>query len=281
MDKVRLGFVAAAVVLAANVLVLATGAASDGDDVSTATTAPVVAPGVPGETVPGADVGATDTTAAPAAAGETTTSAATSATQPAGGATTTLPPDEGPTMPAPGRYTYNVSGSSSLGQVPPQATILLERLSDTDQRETAESPQGNTVQVNRYTADAVLLVSLDLQALGKSFRPNPPVAFTPLPPEVGRSWEWTMSSTDSSITIHHLSTITGTEVVTIAGQPVDSFVVQTRLELSGQAQGRIDVTTWASPAHGLGVRTHTVTSVTYILPITSDITSTLVSLNPS
>ena len=216
---------------------------------------------------------ATDTTAV--AVGETTTAPPVTEAQP----TETAPPETTPapvqrTMPAPGSYTMNVSGSEN-GQFP----FTVEQLNATDQRLTSYSEMGATVQENRYTPTGVLLLLLDLGQLGR-FAPNPPVLFAPVPLELGAHWTWTMSS-DRGTRIDHESTVSAFEQVTIGGRPVATFVIDTTLNVTGNIRASITVTSWASPEYAMAVRTHQVVSVSFPLSFDSDTTSELASLDPA
>ena len=277
VQSARIGLVAALLVLAADVVVLATGAASDDDAASaTSTTTSTVAVGAP--TLPGETTLPTDTTAGP---GESTTAPPVTdaqTTTTAAGPGAPASPDEpvARTMPAPGRYTLNVTDNRS-GAVS-QASFAVQQLNATDQRQTSQTPEGTTVQDMRYTGSGVELLYLDLAGV-KQFQPTPPVLFAPVPPSIGDSWEWQMVSTDGRTTVEHQSTVTTFERITVAGRSIPTFVVETTLDLSGGGvNGTVTVTTWASTDYTMAVRTHQVVS---ILLASSDTTAELVSLDPT
>jgi hypothetical protein len=187
-----------------------------------------------------------------------------------------------------GSYRHHALGSATInGSAQPvdmETTTLIEDISPTDQRVTASGgQQGSTVQVMRFSADKVELVSLEMKgALNKRFEPSPPALFAPVPAVVGRSWSWDATSTDKVTHIHQASRIDRTEQVSVGGQTVDVFVVETDLTITGDIKATGHITSWVSPAYKVPVRTHSTLKGSYAtFTFASDVTSDLLSLRPS
>jgi hypothetical protein len=280
VQRARLAAAAAALVIAADVAVLVTGAASSDDDIDTATattsaaaaTSTVAVTTADGATTRVVDGVSGSTTALPGPGdGSTTTTA---------GSTPGDPPDDTRSLPVPGRYDERVTGTVNGQPAPPSQTLVVEQLSATDQRHVVERDDGRSEQVLRDAGAEVLLVSIDLGV--KQFVAEPPVRFTPVPLEVGQTWGWDLTSTDGATHLRQDSRVSRTEQVTVAGTAVDTFVVETVLVLSGDLDGTIAITSWASPRHGIAVRTHQVSDVRFgLVRFTADTVSELTSLTPA
>lgn len=187
-----------------------------------------------------------------------------------------------------GRYTYRVSGSSTFGttkqELPPSATLTVTNLSERDQRHVLSAGDAETTSSYRFTDAAVLLLSLKTAQGGvtKEFRPQPPVVYAPLPPTVGERWHWKIRSTDGATTVEQTSRVVRTERRTVGGTVVDTYVVETVVTLSGDINATTRQTSWATPTHGLVVRTEQTTNGTFgALSFSSRSTSQLASLRPA
>ncbi len=279
--RARVLLFAAMAVLAADVVVLATGTADDGGAEIAATGTTTLAPAGPAATVdPNAATTTpstgTDSTAPPSVDETTTTAAGGGASAPPAGPATR-------TMPLPGRYAQSVSGTANGQQVPSQASFTIEQVDETDQRQVTDTPQGPMVQVLRYTPSEVLLVSLELPGIGR-FAPNPAVRYAPVPGAVGETWTWEITSTDGRSTLAQSSAITRTEQVVIAGETVDTVVGETTLTFNSPGlSGTIQLHSWVSPLYVIAVRTRQVANASYygIPAFASDTTAELVSLSPA
>jgi hypothetical protein len=191
-----------------------------------------------------------------------------------------------------GTYQFHTTGHATLNGSPQdidtQSPSKVEDLNDTDQRTTAGGPQGEQIQVLRYSSDKVELVSLELKgAVSKTF--NGPVLLTPVPSSVGQTWNWSMQSTDTDptkkTTITQSSRVDRTETVVVGGQSVDVFVIETDITFSSPAtdlNGTGHLTNWVSPAYRMAVKTHSTLKGTYAaFSFDSDVTSDLLDLRPS
>jgi hypothetical protein len=246
-----------------------------GTAVTTADGTPAV-PGQPGDPGTAASTGAAEGDSDGGAAG---------GEDGGGGPAPTEVTESGRVLPEPGRYTLNVTGTSTLNgtaqAVPPTAEFVVEQLDDDRQRHRSPDPQGDTVQTLRVTPTALLLERMDLPA-GKSFVPPEPVQYAPIPVTVGALWTWSMRSTDGRTTLDHRSLVSGQESITVAGEQIETFVVETVLTLSGDLRGTISFTSWQSTKYGLVARRHTITDVSLgLFRLTGDTTAELASLTPS
>jgi hypothetical protein len=232
--------------------------------------------------------GASTSTPGAGSDGGTTTTSNTGGGPTNGGNAGTGDDDSGYQRAAQGTYTFRVDGSFTFGttkqSLPPTARLTVENLNATDQRHTLSSDDSETVSVFRLAATALRLVSLSTTQSGvaKEFRPDPPVAFAPIPLAVGDTWQWTITSTDGKTKVHQSSKVLRTERRTIGGTAVDTFVVQTTVTISGDLNATTNQTSWVSPAHGIQVRTEQTTKGSFgTLTFTSSSTSELTSLQPS
>lgn len=140
----------------------------------------------------------------------------------------------------PGSYTYDVKGkaSASNGQsedINGTATLKVAAPAGSTQRSTLSSEQNSTEQDLVFTSGGILLARLKVNSqMGAiEFRPAKPVLAMPSPPTTGRTWSWSMTSTDGKTKADYSGRITGTERVTIGGVAVDTVVVESTLKLSG------------------------------------------------
>lgn len=169
-------------------------------------------------------------------------------------------------VPAAGRYRFHVSGTETgaapSGRVDESSDQVVERVSGTTVRLTDDS------QVVRleYRPGVIHLTELDITVPGfnRRFVAAPPVLYAPYPAESGRSWQWRLKSTDpgTNTSITQESVARGVEQIKVAGAVADTFVVETLVTFSGDANGTVRLTTWTDPARGLAVRVHRVTDLT-------------------
>jgi hypothetical protein len=193
------------------------------------------------------------------------------------------------TMPLPGTYTLATAPGSKASingapqAVPAQSQMLIEQLSETDQRVTSPGSAGDFVAQLRYAPAEVDLVSLTFGP--KSFQPDPPVMFAPVGAPQGTTWQWSCSSTDGKTTIAAAGRTVGTETLTVAGQSVDTEIVDLVLTLTGDVVGTLRLTLWVRPGDHLPVRQHQVTDISdstkLVFHLTSDVTAQLVDLSPT
>lgn len=228
------------------------------------------------------DAGATDSDSASAASGANGDSPVVGSDQGQSGDQGTASNADAPVPPGlkpfAGKYRYQLTGQGA----PTEIVIAIEDLSDTDQRNTTPGSggQGDSIQTLRYLSDQVELESLEMKgAFAKTF--NGPVMLAPVPANVGATWDWTLTSTDHLTTVTQSSRYDRTETLTVGGQSVDTFVVETDIKISGDVNATGHLTTWVSSLYKLSVKIHSVLNVTTPVQINSDTTSDLLDLRPS
>ncbi len=232
--------------------------ASEGDDASVTT-----------------EVGATSSTAVDgsaetvvAAGGSATTAPAGTSGTPAGATATTAAPgaaaDNGAQPTPAGAYRYKVTGSSKLGAGPAQpidmvSTTRVEHLGGGMVRQTSEDQQS----VMQWTDGAILLHTLDLTRSGfeRHFEAKPPVQYAPIPLAPGQQWGWSLTATGQPTTVRQDSRVDRLETITVNGAAVQAIVVVTKITLSGDVSGTIDLTQWVDTADGLPKRIHAKTNI--------------------
>jgi hypothetical protein len=140
---------------------------------------------------------------------------------------------------------------------------------------------GSQVTTLRFSSDKIELLSLEMKgALNKTF--NGPVLYSPVPFTVGQAWEWTLVSTDNLTHVTQKSRIDREENLTVGGQTVETYVLETDLTISGDVNGSGHLTSFVSPEYKLPVRSHSTLDATYAtFHVVSDITSDLLDLRPS
>ena len=269
-------------------VVLAGACGGDDDDDESSTKA-----GNTSETTASTDTtvaGDTSTTAVPAGGGGTATTAkrGSTATTRAGAApgqpapTSPPPPAQpGVKFAAPGKYTYDVAGTSPLGQ-PGPAQLTVDPPNGADQRSVLSSNQGSTEQILRQQTDATYLVLLKTAQPAEEFRPNPPVLAAPQPAPVGKTWSWTMTSVDGDTTVKSDFRVTGNETVAIGGEQVPTIVVEATITINSPSIAAVDKRTmWISDNYRLIVKQRDVVDTTKPFASHSDITATLRSTKPA
>lgn len=172
--------------------------------------------------------------------------------------------DSGPQPPPAGAYRYHVTGSSKLGAGPAQpmdmeSTTQVEHLGSGMVRQRSE----DQVAVMQWTGSSILLHSLDLTRSGfeRHFEAKPPVQYAPIPLAPGQQWGWSLTATDKPTTVRQDSRVDRLETVTVNGAPVRAVVVVTKITLSGDVSGTIDLTQWVDTADGVPKRTRAVTNI--------------------
>jgi hypothetical protein len=238
------------------------------------------------------DAGATDTTAAggsgtgadqSAGAGDQSSDAGGGGDQ---GGNTDAPVPPG-LKPFTGTYQYHVVGDGSLNNSPQhidtQSPTVIEDISETDQRITQSGGQtGDQITVVRYTGTQIQLVSLQLTAINKTFQGPQPVEYIPLNAAVGTTWQWTIDSTDHLTHLKQSSRLDRDEQVTVNGQTVDTFVVETDITLTGDVNATGHLTSWGSTLYKVVVQAHSTISGTYAaFSFSGDTMATLNDLRPT
>lgn len=257
------------------------------DNPAVATTAPHSTTAAKPGTKPGAKPGQTT---APGG------SHATASTAPGGSHSTSAPAGK-PTAPgstAPGSYTYDTKGKATVDAFPPSdaagtQTLKVDKPSGANQHSSLGGDQGGgTEQDVTHRTDGTYLVRLVINSpMGrKEFHPTSPVLGIAKPEQVGRSWSWSMTSTDGKTKADYSAKYVKQEDVTIGGTVVHAWVIESTLKISGDLDVTEHSTTDYDSTRLLDIRHHATQSgkITYQgTPHTfsSDTTSTLRSVRPS
>ena len=241
-------------------------------------------------TVPGGPVGS-----APPASPAATAKARAKAAAATGPATTAAPKAASAAaaarlQPAPGAYPLRISGTSSVGgtatAVPSSGSLVVESRGSDQQHRTVGVP-GDLVLVQRATAAGVDLVSFSLTAGSTtlSFAPPAPLPFVRTQPG---SWNWSVQSTDRTVTLNQTATVTSAGSVNVGGAQVPAVTVHRVFNVSGATvSGMVRLTSTVSLVDRLPLVQHQVINVTgkalgglVSKTIASDTTAALTSTSP-
>lgn len=252
-----------------------------------------------------ATTSSTEAGAGPAsAAGGSTTSAPGSATTKAGassspgGQGTPQPAgNAGPTPATPGTYTYDQSGSTTIGgssqPVPAQGTEVIDAPTSTGSGTWTQvwhayldphQPPSDTTFAFSPTAVAVasevMRASYGGQTASFSCTFSPPVPVIGWPLRVGYSFSG--SGDCGSFTVSLSGQITGTHTVTLDGSPITTYVVEATYTTKGQVNSTTTETDWFDPGSRLDVHMASDTKGSYgAFPFEVQSTRDLVSEHPS
>jgi hypothetical protein len=215
----------------------------------------------------------------------------------AGGATTSTTAAKANTsksgvrLAAPGSYTYDRTGtmhSSVFGDQSLDGPITLKidppANNGTEQHAATTAPEGSNEQTIRLLDEGAYFTQLKQTRSGisKEFLPNPAVLALPNEATPGRTWSWTVTSTDGGTTLNASFKVERTETLTIGGRRIDTTVLTVVLKTTGDIEATITSTNWVSLAKSLIVRADDksdgrVGSITF----NSQSTQTLRSTDPS
>ncbi len=223
------------------------------------------------------DTGEVDTSAAEGASTETTVKEQTSG----GGkttVTTTAPAkvkDDTAGLPAAGTYRFHTTGTSKFGAQPStkvdeETVTTVTHLGGGRLKQASEEQEA----VLEWTDSAVLLHTLDFKTPGfeRHFEAKPPVQYAPLPLTVGKAWKWKLTAQGYPTTLAQDSRVDRVETITVSGKKYDTTVIITKITLSGDVSGTIDLTQWVDTSTNTPVRTHAKTDIT-TFTFSSDTTS--------
>lgn len=224
-------------------------------DGSNTTLAPAGAPTAPNATGTGQGATAGGAGAGAAGAGATTTTAKSSS----GGSNTNA---AGAGKAAPGTYTYNRTGKANSNVFGDQSldgpvSLKVDPPNGDEQRAVQSSSEATIEQVLRFLPEGAYITFLKQtnRGLSKEFRPNPAVLAIPADPAVGRTWSWTVTSSDGATTLNAGFKVERNETLNIGGEQVPTVVVSIVLTTSGDIEMTTNQTRWISTAKGLTVRT--------------------------
>lgn len=189
----------------------------------------------------------------------------------------------------PGTYTYNRTGKASATGFGEQSldgpvSLKVDPIANGEQRSLESSSEGEVEQVLRLLPEGAYftLIRQSTTGFNKEFRPNPPVLAVPTAPAVGRTWSWTVTSTDGKTTINASFKVDRKENLTIGGEQVSTVVLVVNLKASGDITLNSTQTNWVALSKGLSVRIDEVADGTISgVPVHSESSQTLQSTRPS
>jgi hypothetical protein len=193
----------------------------------------------------------------------------------------------GASFTAPGTYTYDSHGTITAGtprKVDGTAELKVDKPSGNKQHSSLGGEQSATEQDVLHLSTGTYLARLLLNTGGQSkeFRPAKPVLGHPRPAAIGRSWSWTMTSTDGKTHASYAAKVVRRETLTIGGTKVDTWVIDSTLKLTGDLTYTDHESTWYDEKRLLQVKTHAQGSGSFGgIAFTTDTTSTLRSVKPS
>lgn len=177
----------------------------------------------------------------------------------------------GPLQPTPaGTYRYDTDGRTEFSggfsgtrELPAVTTLEVDPPEGTDQRSVRDmrGDDGNgsvTETVLRFTDRGLFLVSLKTTTTfsgitqSRHFRPSDPPQVSDADPEPGETHTFRLR--DGETTADVTVTIVRREQVSAAGRRLDSLVVDTHTEVSGDVTGSSDSTSWLDPERRLLLR---------------------------
>ncbi|HVE74652.1 MAG TPA: hypothetical protein VNA30_06125 [Mycobacteriales bacterium] len=186
----------------------------------------------------------------------------------------------------PGGYTYDVSGTYTVGTpraFKGEATLQVDPPAGSQQHAVLESDFGRIEHdvEHRSTGTYGLRLLLTTAAFSKEFRADPAVLLVPEPAPRGRTWSWTALSEDGKTRATYSAAAEGEETLTIEGRPTRCVVIRSTLRLTGDVDYTARSRTSWSAAHRLAVREATQGSGSYSgTPFASDTTSVIRSVRP-
>jgi hypothetical protein len=192
---------------------------------------------------------------------------------------------------APGHYAYDVTGSEVIG--PPGSPAVP--VSDTSQL-VADPPANGSqhwawdskFESAEYqfsflpTGITISFLNLTNPAFSKDFDASPPVSLWKGSARPGDTWQWALDSRDHKTHIDVHLTFQGTEVRQTPSGSVDTVVLHSLIEITGDQRFTMDRTMWLSPAYSLFVHVHDVVDGTMNgVPVHDDITNAIQALTPT
>lgn len=189
----------------------------------------------------------------------------------------------------PGTYTYNRTGKASATGFGEQSldgpvSLKIDPVANGEQRSLESSSEGEVEQVLRLLPEGAYftLIRQSTTGFNKEFRPNPPVLAVPTAPAVGRTWSWTVTSTDGKTTINASFKVDRKETMAIGGEQVSTVVLVVNLKASGDITLNSTQTNWVALSKGLSVRIDEVADGTIGgVPVHSESSQTMQSTKPS
>jgi len=138
-------------------------------------------------------------------------------------------------------------------QLVPTATLAVDALNSSDQRQVLTFGEVVVEQLVRYANDGVYLVSMKANEAGggEEYRPAEPLLTAPSGAEVGRTWSWQVPSTDGDSTMKVDYKVASTELRKVGNESIGTSVVEATTVVTG-ADGVITSrqVLWTSERHG-------------------------------
>ena len=190
---------------------------------------------------------------------------------------------------APGTYQYTVNGTfesllTGTQTVPPSATLRVDAPTPAGQHQMLFRSDESTEQVSRFQPDGTYLTELrlDTSAVAKEFHADPAVLLIPVSASAGKTWDWTLHSTDGATTLQATVRVLRGESITIGGKAEPAVVVDAVLTATGDVSFKTEQILWGSPRYKLLLRQDETSDGRYrAVSFHSHSTSVLKSVHPS
>lgn len=241
------------------------------DTSTTSTTATTEMPDRTGEPAPNSD-----TSPVSSPDGDATGSSATSVTTPASPVTAAPTATAGVYAPPPGRYVYDVSGTTETTgltttkeQAPPTSTDDIRvsdepaamRMTVITRDEGQDSSQEIVAAVTATEARLVRLSYRPGTGLDYSVNPDPSALLARMPYTDGDTWEIAWNDPSTGISGVGTGTVERRETITTPAGSFDTVLVAVTQRLRGTVTGTLTVRSWIDPATGVQPRQHVVTDL--------------------
>jgi hypothetical protein len=188
---------------------------------------------------------------------------------------------------APGTYTYDDSGTVTAGtphDASGTSTFVVDPPADGKQHSKQGDDRGSTEQDVVVRPGGLYLARLLISnpSFTKDFHPAEPVILAPTPATPGRTWSWTLKSTDGKTTASVSARVVRQETVRIGGEQIATSVVESTMRLTGDISYTQQMQSWFDQAHLLSVKEHSKGSGTVSgFQFTTDITRVMRSVHPA
>jgi hypothetical protein len=192
-----------------------------------------------------------------------------------------------------GLYKYHQSGQSTTAgskqAAPAEGTLLVDpaQADGTQVTHQVVDPNGSSTDTTyRFGGDGMFIARRIMhnraggQAIDFTCTFSPQLPAPPWPPVVGKAFEGDANC--DGFTVHVSGRTTGTRTVSLDGVSVQTYVVESTIDTTGQLQSHGSEVDWFAPSLRLPVHSETHQKGSYgMFSFSSDLTSDLESARPS